>query len=333
MLLIEDEDIAIRSMEDAEDDYGLMYKWLTDDRVLEYYGGRDKKYTIESIKQKYSPRVLGKDNITPCIIEYQKNPIGYIQFYPDPQPDSVFGSEKNIIGIDLFIGEPEYWSKGFGSRSLRMIVDYLFNTTSVSKLIVDPNVNNLRAIHAYEKAGFRKLKIIRSHEPYEGAYPSAWLMVCEKDEKVHIESYNPIWPKKFITEKKLIEEKIAPWIEGGIHHVGSTAIPGLPSKAIVDIMVGVKNLEEAKACISILETIGYCYHPYRPYMHWFCKPTPAHREFHLQLMEPTNSQWKARLYFRNYLRTNPEVAQEYAKLKMQLAEKFPDLADNAKLTL
>src|SRR5205814_1391953 len=54
-----------------------------------------------------------------------------------------------------------------------------------------------------------------------------------------------------------------PWISGGVHHVGSTAIVGSVAKPTIDIMVGVKNLTKAKACISLLEEIGYSYSPYR----------------------------------------------------------------------
>ncbi len=67
-----------------------------------------------------------------------------------------------------------------------------------------------------------------------------------EDEKIRIVPYSPVWPEKFAAEKRLIESAIAPWIDGGIHHVGSTAVPGLDAKPIVDILVGVKDLEEAK---------------------------------------------------------------------------------------
>ncbi|TSC57611.1 MAG: protein of unknown function UPF0157 [Candidatus Peregrinibacteria bacterium Greene0416_19] len=151
-----------------------------------------------------------------------------------------------------------------------------------------------------------------------------WRQLLMLNEQIHIESYDPAWASKFVTEKKKIEDTIAPWMEGGIHHVGSTPVPGLSAKPIIDIMAGVKNLEEARACIPLLEEIGYCYHPYRPYMHWFCKPSPAHREFHLQLMESSHPQWHARLAFRDYLRAHPETAEEYATLKKELAGKFRD---------
>jgi GrpB-like predicted nucleotidyltransferase (UPF0157 family) len=109
-----------------------------------------------------------------------------------------------------------------------------------------------------------------------------------------------------------------------VHHVGSTAVPGLAAKPIVDIMVGVRDLEEARAAIPVLEAERYCYFPYREYFHWFCKPSPEHREFHMYLIEPTHPQWRARLAFRDWLRAHPETAAEYEALKRELADEHHD---------
>jgi aminoglycoside 6'-N-acetyltransferase len=166
-------------MKDIESDYQLMLKWLTDERVLKYYEGRDKKFTIESIREKYSPRIMGREQTTPCIIEYKKIPIGYIQFYNDRKPDEIFKDTEDIYGVDLFIGEPTLWNQGLGSHALRKMVQYLFEKKNASKIIIDPSINNLRAIRAYKKAGFRKLKIIPGCEPHEGEILDAWLMVHE----------------------------------------------------------------------------------------------------------------------------------------------------------
>ena len=142
-------------------------------------------------------------------------------------------------------------------------------------------------------------------------------------EEIYLTPYNPEWIKKFEEEKGLIEKTIRPWITGGVHHVGSTAIPGLSAKPIIDIMVGVKSLEETKVCIELLSKIGYCYFPYKiDLMHWFCKPSPEHRTHHLYLIEISNPEFNARLAFRDYLITHPEKAAEYEKLKKGLVEKF-----------
>jgi GrpB-like predicted nucleotidyltransferase (UPF0157 family) len=137
---------------------------------------------------------------------------------------------------------------------------------------------------------------------------------------VEIVPYDPAWPARFESERALLEPLVAAWLDGGVHHVGSTAVPGLAAKPIVDIMAGVRDLDQARAAIPVLEAESYCYFPYREYFHWFCKPSEAHREFHLILIEPTHPQWRARLAFRDRLRTHPETAAEYEALKRRLAD-------------
>jgi GrpB-like predicted nucleotidyltransferase (UPF0157 family) len=88
------------------------------------------------------------------------------------------------------------------------------------------------------------------------------------EEQIHLELYDPNWKNKFNLEREVIEKQLEPWINSGIHHVGSTAIPNMTSKPIIDIMVGVKNLTEAKKCIPILEKINYNYFPYKIALHY-----------------------------------------------------------------
>lgn len=146
-----------------------------------------------------------------------------------------------------------------------------------------------------------------------------------KEEQIHISTYDSTWPYRFEEEKKKIEKTLGLWIVGGVHHVGSTSVPGLSAKPIIDIMVGVKNLEEAKFCINLLATIQYQYFPYKSeMMHWFCKPSLEHRTHHLYLMDPISKAWTERLAFRDYLRVHPETRQAYEILKIALAEKFRD---------
>jgi GrpB-like predicted nucleotidyltransferase (UPF0157 family) len=84
-----------------------------------------------------------------------------------------------------------------------------------------------------------------------------------------------------------LEAAIGDWIVGGIHHVGSTAVPGLEAKPIIDILIGVEDLESSRACFHHLSALHYHYAPYRAAeMHWFCKPEPAHRTHHLHLVRP-----------------------------------------------
>ena len=140
-------------------------------------------------------------------------------------------------------------------------------------------------------------------------------------EPVVIVEYDPAWPAGFEAEQQLLLATLGPDVAGGIHHVGSTAVHGLAAKPIIDIMVGVRDLETARPCIGLLAALDYHYAPYRPtIMHWFCKPSPNRRTHHLALIEYGSAEWNARLAFRDFLRTHPATAADYADLKRRLAE-------------
>ena len=144
------------------------------------------------------------------------------------------------------------------------------------------------------------------------------------DALIEIHPYDASWPAKFEEERQLLEPILAPVLAGGIHHVGSTAIPGLAAKPIVDIMAGVTNLDEARAVFEQLGELHYCYAPYRPEMHWVYKPSPDFRTHHLILVEPDGPWWQARLLFRDYLRAHPDAVAEYEALKRDLASRHAE---------
>jgi GrpB-like predicted nucleotidyltransferase (UPF0157 family) len=141
------------------------------------------------------------------------------------------------------------------------------------------------------------------------------------DAPVHIVPYDPEWPITFEAERRLLSEAISPWLAGSIEHIGSTAIPGVAAKPVIDMMAGVASLEDSRAALVVLERHQYCYAPYRTeVMHWLCKPSPALRTHHLHLVPLGSPLWIEQLAFRDYLRTHPEVAGEYSVLKRRLAE-------------
>jgi GrpB-like predicted nucleotidyltransferase (UPF0157 family) len=143
------------------------------------------------------------------------------------------------------------------------------------------------------------------------------------DESVRIASYDPSWPARFEEERQALEKTLGDSISGGVHHVGSTAVPGLAAKPVVDILVGVDGLESSRELIEPLAALGYMYSPYRPdEMLWFCKPNPAHRTHHLHLVPTDSRRFRAELTFRDYLRAHPEVADDYGVLKRRLATEF-----------
>jgi GrpB-like predicted nucleotidyltransferase (UPF0157 family) len=147
--------------------------------------------------------------------------------------------------------------------------------------------------------------------------------VVPHDEPVRIAEYDPAWPATFERERDALERALGSDVTGGIHHVGSTAVPGLAAKPIIDIMVGVRDLEAARSLVEPLRSLDYLYAPYREdEMAWFCKPHPARRTHHLHLVPTGSPRYRAALAFRDHLRAHPDVAAEYLALKRRLAAEF-----------
>ena len=145
----------------------------------------------------------------------------------------------------------------------------------------------------------------------------------EDDAVVEVVSYDPAWPERFAAEERLLGSTLRQWLAGPIEHIGRTAVPGLAAKPVIDIMVPVTSLEESHGSISVVATAGYVYFPYKPHlMHWFCKPSPAVRTHHLHLVPHGSDLWRQRLAFRDALRSDSELAAEYAELKFYLAARF-----------
>ena len=145
-----------------------------------------------------------------------------------------------------------------------------------------------------------------------------------RGEPVRLTPYDPEWPASFERERAALDDAIGDWAVGGIHHVGSIAVPGLAAKPIVDILVGVEDLQSSRGCFEPLAGLEYLHAPYLPEeMHWFCKPHPERRTHHLHLAPVNGRRYADELAFRDRLRSDPETAAAYAALKAELAARFP----------
>jgi GrpB-like predicted nucleotidyltransferase (UPF0157 family) len=142
---------------------------------------------------------------------------------------------------------------------------------------------------------------------------------------VVIVEYDPRWPGLYEEERDRILAVAGDWIVA-IEHVGSTAVPGLGGKSIIDIMPAVRHLADAEQCIQPLESIGYEYVPeyneILPERRYFHKGPPEARTFHLHMVERTSEFWERHLLFRDFLRAHPDEAREYFRLKKELAARF-----------
>ena len=121
---------------------------------------------------------------------------------------------------------------------------------------------------------------------------------------------------------------LEPWLDGGIHHIGSTSVPGLAAKPIIDMIAGVRDLDEARAAFPPLAELGYVHHPHRPEAHAFNAPGR-----HLHLTEPQSDLWRERLAFRDALRASAPLRDEYAAWKAEHAAADGYTADKRPLVL
>jgi GrpB-like predicted nucleotidyltransferase (UPF0157 family) len=149
-------------------------------------------------------------------------------------------------------------------------------------------------------------------------------------ELIAVVPYDPQWPHRFEAERVLLERVLAPWLEGGVHHIGATSIAGLAAKPIIDMMAGVRDFEEARAAFDALREQSYVNTPHRPGIaHHFSKPSPRPSQMThgLHLTEPGSDLWRERLAFRDALRDEPALTAEYEALKLRLAQEHrEDLA-------
>ena len=151
-------------------------------------------------------------------------------------------------------------------------------------------------------------------------------------QRINVVPYDPRWPELFAEERRLLERILAPWLAGGVHHIGSTGVPGLAAKPLIAIIVGVRDLQKSRAAYERLRRLGYVHTPHRPYeAHHFAKPSADWRKrtHNLHMTEVGSALWCERLTFRDALRADPALAAEYAALKRRLAAQCVDGADYA----
>ncbi len=142
---------------------------------------------------------------------------------------------------------------------------------------------------------------------------------------VELKPYNPQWEELYNQESELISTTISDFLVD-IQHIGSTAIPDIVSKPIIDIAVALDSLENIERIIAPLEKIGFIYRGEQgiPDRHLFVKGGEDFRTHHLHVMNNTHYEWKKHIAFRDYLRTHPKEAKQYSDLKKSLEQQFKE---------
>jgi GrpB-like predicted nucleotidyltransferase (UPF0157 family) len=138
-----------------------------------------------------------------------------------------------------------------------------------------------------------------------------------------IVEYNPEWTFWFENEKKHLINALKDNVLL-IEHIGSTAVPGLAAKPVIDIALGINDFKRSERIIPIIENLGYHYVPefekILPERRFFWKGSPKVHTYHIHMTEITNPLWTNPIIFRDYLTNNPDVLYRYIKLKRKLAD-------------
>ncbi len=141
---------------------------------------------------------------------------------------------------------------------------------------------------------------------------------------VEIRAWNPTWQQEAIDLIGDLGARLEPWLGGCIEHVGSTAVPNLAAKPIIDLMAPVASLSESGNADRALAEAGWHLVPPeldgRPWRRMYVLPDGDRRTAHLHLVESGHPRWHEALRFRNQLRQHPELAEKYARLKRIAAE-------------
>ncbi|WP_010273610.1 GrpB family protein [Paenibacillus senegalensis] len=141
------------------------------------------------------------------------------------------------------------------------------------------------------------------------------------EQSVIVEAYNPQWTVSYEREAAQIR-RIAGDKLLGIEHIGSTSVIGMSAKPILDLMGGVRHLDEALEWVEPFARIGYewVYHEAFPFRRFFRKGERGAGTHHLHIYIYKGEHWTNQQLFRDYLTEHPDVREQYASLKKRLAE-------------
>ncbi|MBA2653936.1 MAG: GNAT family N-acetyltransferase [Gammaproteobacteria bacterium] len=281
----------------------------------------------------------------------------YLQHYQQSNQKSflVFNASESIVGVFNvneiiralfqnaylgFYGVADFSGEGYMSAGLKLVVTKVFNELGLHRIEANIQPANSKSIQLVKNNGFRYegfspryLKIDnewRGHEHWAMTYEDFIRNDADVLRKDHVEivAYDSKWPMEADLEISQLREVLPLAKVIDIQHIGSTAIPGMAAKPILDIQIAVASLEEMKIiAIPALQKLGYEY--------WYENPDPERlffvkgmppfgekRTHHVHIVEPTSKHWRGKINFRDYLIACPEIAKEYQALKTQLAKQY-----------
>ena len=138
---------------------------------------------------------------------------------------------------------------------------------------------------------------------------------------VRLREYTPLWAELFRIEAAELRDALGA-LALEVEHVGSTAVPGLLAKPILDIAIAIEKHAVVPKCASMLVSLGYQYAYWADLDNDYTFEKGVERTHHVHLVELASREWSDYLRFRDALRTNAKLAREYERTKLALGAKF-----------
>ena len=142
---------------------------------------------------------------------------------------------------------------------------------------------------------------------------------------VTVAPYSPEWPALFDNLRDELLGNFAS-VPVAVEHIGSTSVPGLAAKPVIDVLLGANSLADVESKIEPLSKLGYSYvSKYErelPMRRYFVKAAPASLRVHLHAVEVNSRFWQEHLAFRDTLRADPDLRSAYETLKLRLAMEY-----------
>jgi len=149
---------------------------------------------------------------------------------------------------------------------------------------------------------------------------------------VWIIPYDVTWPEQFQQLAQLLRNALGP-VALRIDHIGSTSVPQLAAKPVIDIQISVADFEPLDAYRLALEGLGYIFRADNPERtKRYFREAPGHRRVHIHVRRAGSFSEQFALLFRDYMRTHPDVASQYAQLKIGLAQQYSRVEDRVAYT-
>jgi aminoglycoside 6'-N-acetyltransferase len=157
-VIVEDGNLRLRLMRDGDDEYARLVAWRNQPHVREWWDPDDPPLTVPQAVADYRPSVTGSAPERTAVIEVDRVPVGFVQFYPwAPFADELAQMELTVPdgswSLDIAIGDLAWISRGIGSRTVRTLCDHLFAREGATAVAFGVDRDNTRARRAYVKAG------------------------------------------------------------------------------------------------------------------------------------------------------------------------------------